>query len=362
MSTKLKPQLKNFFNLLSSKQAGTILTESEILLKTGWEPDTLGTHRRKNKLDPFLAQEGKGIYRVLRDGTTLTTDEISDAFTQKRPSQLTITKGVTISGLKADYELINYLNSGAAAHVWKCRNIATGEICAAKIVNPRTDLLKPANLQVLRERFSREVKNGIRLSHPNIVVHRDFGEVDDHPFLIMDLADQSVADMLKSGPLSPHQALEVVESSLLGLKCIHDSGCVHRDVKPPNILRFATRFVIGDLGIVRWSDMNPEFTSAETLTQASIHLGSWYYMAPEQRRLPHDVSSACDIYALGISWFEMLTGNTPDPAEVAARQFNEPSSDAEVNHLIKSMLAYAPSDRPTTNQLLDHIQKLRGRL
>jgi serine/threonine protein kinase len=126
-------------------------------------------------------------------------------------------------------------------------------------------------------------------------------------------------------------------------------------VKPHNILRFGDQCVLGDLGIVRWSDMNPAFTSAGTITRASVQLGSWYYMAPEQRIAPHEATAASDIYALGISWYEMLSGKTPDPAAVGAQAFADPCSDSETNALIRQMLEFDQSKRPTVADLLTAV-------
>ncbi len=130
---------------------------------------------------------------------------------------------------------------------------------------------------------------------------------------VQELADQSLAVQIEATPLTVDRARFVIRECAAGLKYLHDMGCVHRDVKPHNILRFGDRYVLGDLGIVRWDDMNPAFTSAGTITKASVQLGSWYYMAHEQRVVPHEATAASDIYALGISWYEMLTGDTPDP-------------------------------------------------
>ncbi len=98
--------------------------------------------------------------------------------------------------------------------------------------------------------------------------------------------------------------------------------------------------------------MNPAFTSAATITKASVQLGSWYYMAHEQRVAPHEATSASDIYALGVSWYEMLTGDTPDVAVVAAKAFPDPCSDSEANALIRHMLEFDPAKRPTATEVL----------
>jgi serine/threonine protein kinase len=98
--------------------------------------------------------------------------------------------------------------------------------------------------------------------------------------------------------------------------------------------------------------MNPAFTSAGTITKAAVQLGSWYYMAPEQRVHPHEAASASDIYALGISWYEMLTGQTLDPSFVAAKAFEDPCADHETCGLIRQMLEFDQSKRPTADDIL----------
>ena len=120
------------------------------------------------------------------------------------------------------------------------------------------------------------------------------------------------------GPLSDRESAQVVLQCADGLSYLHGQGCIHRDVKPDNILVVQKRHALGDLGIVKWSDLNAAFTGAATITKSSIQLGSWYYMAPEQLASPHEAAFASDIYALGISWIEMLTCTKPDPATVGA--------------------------------------------
>lgn len=75
-------------------------------------------------------------------------------------------------------------------------------------------------------------------------------------------------------------------------------------------------------------------------------------MAPEQSIAPHEATPASDIYALGVSWYEMLTGETPHPSFVAAKAFPDPSSDVPTNALIRQMVEFEQSKRPTATDVL----------
>src|SRR5579862_8789345 len=265
---------EQLFKYLRTKRAGEVATESEILKETIWKPATLKAYRSKHYIDPFLAYMKAGQYRVLRNGADITELDIQKAFTQVRPRVFVPTEGLEIKGTEGAYVLESFLGAGAVAQVWRCEVSNTREHRAAKIMNPRPDLLDPSVIQNVRQRFSREAKNGRTIAHPNVISYRDYGAVDDHPFLIMDLADRSLATIIKTSALSVPESLRVVHSCLLGLQHLHSLNCKHRDVKPDNILQIGSRFVLGDLGIVSWSDMNPAFTSAGTITRDSLRLGS----------------------------------------------------------------------------------------
>jgi serine/threonine protein kinase len=358
MGKNLRPQQVRFFDFMSERKAGEVVAGEQVLAATGWLPDTFGTYVRKHKLDAFLAKIDDDQFRVLQDGASLTKAQVFAAFTQVSPGQLTLSKGLALQGDAASYVLSRYCGQGAVAHVWEASS-SEGSSVAIKVVNPRPDLLEPTNLPNVRQRFRRESRHGMQLHHPRVVRYRDVGELSDHPFVVMDLADDTLAAMLKKGKLTLIDSLAAVRACLDALEYLHGAGCIHRDVKPANILWFKEHgFVLGDLGIVLWSDMNPAFTSAGTITRASVQLGSWYYMAPEQRRSPHDVTGAADIYALGVSWYEMLVGQTPDPAEIAAKRYTPPSADPLANNLISRMLEFAPKDRPKPSELLIDIRKL----
>jgi len=224
-------------------------------------------------------------------------------------------------------------------------------------MSPRPDLLEPTKLSNVKRRFAREAKNGMRLHHTAVIHCLDRGTIQGQPFLVMEQAESSARDVLDThGAMDAEEARRIILSCLEGLMYLHAEKCIHRDVKPANILRLSDRWVLGDLGIVRWSDLNPEFTSAATITKSSIQLGSWYYMPPEQLSDAHEVTERSDIYALGVSWYELLTRDTSSPAAFAAQQFPRPNkAQSKEYEIIAQMTQYAMDARPSAAELLSQI-------
>lgn len=352
----MRPMVEAFFKFISTKKAGDFVSESEVLAATKWTISTLKTHENKNGLQPFLQRVHSGTsFRVRRDGETITRQEVSDRLTQKRPVAFLLSPGTPISGELATYELIEELGNGAVGHVWKARKVLNGELVAVKVLDPRPDLLDPKVIDDVKRRFAREAKNGLAIHHENIIPYLDHGKYEGTPFMVMALANETLAKRIARGNLTASEALAVVQTCASGLLHLASKSSPHRDVKPDNILLFQGRYVLGDLGVVKWSDMNPEFMSAGTMTRDSLRLGSWYYMAPEQRTLAHAATAASDVYALGVSWNEMLTGQTLDPTQVVAGDFEDPCADPNINALIRRMLKYKPSDRPTLDEILELV-------
>ena len=348
---------RRFFDFLAARTVGEIVTEAQILRATKWRSSTLRTYRSKHYIDTLLTPIGRGRYRILKDGNSLSKNDLIHAFSQTRPPVLVPVQNLRLYGKKGSYTLIKKIGHGAVAQVWRAHS-TNGKTYAVKIMLPRADLLAPEFFDNVRHRFQRESRNGMRLNHPNVVPYRDAGEIKTHPFLVMDCAESTLASTIKSNPLTLPDSLPIVRDCLSGLAYLHDHDCIHRDIKPENILFFGSRAVLGDLGIVQWSDMSTAFTSAATITRSSIQLGSWYYMSPEQRQSPHDVSTYSDIYSLGVTWYEMLTNQTPDPAAAGAGRIQAPTGISTANELIFSMLAFGPNDRPTIDDVSRSVSAL----
>ncbi len=360
-TAKLGKGLGRFHAFLTKKSVGDIVDRSEILAETEWSESSFATYLRKNKLDPFLERLPGDRFRLIRAGSQLSESDVQGALSQVTPQVLVLRNSDVLTGQNGEYKLRRELGRGAVGHVWEAAEQSSGALVAVKVVNPRQDLLEPTAFANVKDRFHREARNSRRLSHDALVRYQDDGKFRGYPFLVMELAKESLRRVSETqSPLQFEEACTVVRSVARGLSFLHENGCIHRDVKPANILRCDRGFVLGDLGIVKWSDLNPAFTSAGTLTRASVQLGSWFYMAPEQQQAPHEAVPQSDAYALGVTWYELLTGRTATPAAFAAQQFSPPSANSNVNDMIKLLVRYTPAERASLDdviRLLDDILK-----
>ncbi|MBD1869830.1 serine/threonine protein kinase [Cyanobacteria bacterium FACHB-471] len=350
---------KKLFDWLKQQRAGTIVSYEAVMDVTDWSESSLTTYIRKNKIAPFLHKLENQSLKILVDGNEITEKFFDETFTQTAPRHINLSSGNQLQGQDNKYELVEPLGNGAVGHVWSARTQSSEvTLVAAKVMLPRRDLLQDSKLPNVRERFRCEAQNGREINHPNIVKYIDIGEVEQNPFLIMELADRSIADQLRtSGSIPEEEAAEIILDAVIGLGFLHSKGCTHRDIKPANLLEFPNGIKLGDLGIVRWSDFDDAFTKGGTITKESMQLGSWHYMAPEQRESPHNTVDASDIYALGVSWIELLTGKVPDPYSVGAGRYQIPEVRSGVAELLANMLRYSPTERPSLIDIEETIRR-----
>jgi serine/threonine protein kinase/formylglycine-generating enzyme required for sulfatase activity len=163
------------------------------------------------------------------------------------------------------------------------------------------------NDEVVR-RFEREARVAARLTHPNVVIVHDVNVEHDVHYLVMEfVAGETVAARLeREGPLPERQALAIALGAARGLAHAHANDCVHRDVKPGNLL-------IDDLGHVKVADFGlvkpPPRSSSDRITgPADLGWGSLDYAAPEQWFAFSEVGPGADVYALGATLFDLLVG------------------------------------------------------
>ncbi|MFD0360624.1 protein kinase [Nocardia sp. GCM10030253] len=182
----------------------------------------------------------------------------------------------------------------------------------------------------VRARFEREADVAARLDHPNVVSVFDRGAEDHQLWISMQYVDGSDAAAFRGTPLDPRRALHILGQTADALDHAHESGVLHRDVKPANILLTAARtggdrVLLTDFGIARLRD------DAHQLTRTGEFLATLAYAAPEQLS-GHSVDHRADQYALGCTLFALLTGEAPfaatNPGAVVAAHLTSPVPQA----------------------------------
>jgi predicted Ser/Thr protein kinase len=201
-------------------------------------------------------------------------------------------------------EILELLGKGGMGAVYKARQRGLDRLVALKILPPDV-----ASDSAFSERFTREAKALAQLNHPNIVGVFDSGKLDGLYFFLMEYVDGvNLRQALRAGTLKPAETLKIVPQICDALQFAHDEGVVHRDIKPENILLDKRgRVKIADFGLAKLFRAKTD----EALTGTHQVMGTPHYMAPEQIRGTRDVDHRADIYSLGVTFYEMLTGELP---------------------------------------------------
>lgn len=203
-----------------------------------------------------------------------------------------------------DFEVLDRNERGAMSVVFKAQQLQIDRIVAVKVLK----YLLPEEHPAVR-RFFREARALGRIEHPTVAHIHYAGCTKGFHYMVMDWVEgKSLAEMLEErGPLLPVRALGYAAQAAHGLAAIHAQGLVHRDVKPSNIMaREDGTACVTDFGLVRIDDPNEA-----PLTRPGDKLGTPYYVSPEQSRDPHKAAARSDIYSLGATLFELLSGAPP---------------------------------------------------
>ena len=246
-----------------------------------------------------------------------------------------------------DYEVLAVLGTGGMGRVYKVRNVISDRVEAMKILLP--DL---AGKKELADRFLREIKVLAGLNHPNIAALRTALTLNNQLVMVMEYVDGvTLATRLEQGPIPAGDALNYIGQVLDALQYAHHQKVIHRDIKPGNMMLTPQGVVkLMDFGIARSG-------SDRGLTMTGTTLGSLYYMSPEQvKGSPVDARS--DLYAVGVSLYEMVTGQRPFQADsdfsiLAAHLEQAPKPPIELrpdlpegmNEIILMAMAKNPDER-----------------
>jgi serine/threonine-protein kinase len=219
------------------------------------------------------------------------------------------------------YQVMKELGKGAMGVVYLGKDPKINREVAIKTLRFE-DEFDAEDQKVMKDRFFREAESAGRLVHPNIVTIYDAGDDGDISYIAMELL--SGCDLKefagKEKLLPSAEVMETIAKVADALDYAHSEGVVHRDIKPANIMRLTDgRIKVADFGIAR--------ITSQSKTATGTVMGTPSYMAPEQLA-GHKVDGRADLFSLGVTLFEMLTGDKPFTGESVAtlmfRIANEP--------------------------------------
>lgn len=254
------------------------------------------------------------------------------------------------------YVLERVLGSGGMATVYRAHDSRLDLARAVKILNP--ELVSSASL---RKRFEMEARTMAKLHHNNIVSVYDIGVENEFAFMVMELLEGgSLNDRLKNvGYMLPRSALAAVQSILSALVMAHGKGVIHRDIKPHNVLvTMEGQPKLTDFGIAHLIGQD------KALTASNAVIGTWAFMAPEQRKSARRVNVQSDIYSVGATLYALLTAR--DPFDIYNKELQkemftgipEPLVD-----IIERATRYWPEERyATAAEMLSAVQRVDAAL
>jgi serine/threonine-protein kinase len=269
------------------------------------------------------------------------------------------------------YRVDKLIGRGGMCAVYRGENMVRAREIAIKVLPPD----KAADEELAR-RFQREVVTAKRLHHPNVATISDSGSLEDGSlFLIMELLDgHTLAHEIEQGRLELSRALAIARQLLLGLSDAHRHGIVHRDVKPGNVMlvdRDGVETVkLFDFGIAS------NAKAAIRLTTAGAAFGTPAYISPEMA-MGQRVDGRADLYAVGVTLFEMVTGRLPflveDGVKLLRAHIHEEAPSprqvapdagipVQIDHIIVRSLRKEPDERfPTADAMIRAIDIATGR-
>ncbi len=332
---------------LADSQLARLVVERKLCTSNEVELVRAGLNGSPDSLEKALIQQGyltrSQIHRLTRS---------MDDDSLYRPAQ-------QIPG----FQILSKLGQGAMAVVFKAKQLSLERTVAIKVLPKRL-----SENQEFVDRFYREGRAAARLNHANIVQAFDVGESGGYHYFVMEYIDgETVYELLTGGkPASESQSLTIMLQCASALGHAHEQGLVHRDVKPKNIMISKTGDVkLADMGLAREVG---DFVTATA--EAGRAYGTPYYISPEQIRGEIHIDGRADLYALGATFYHMVTGKVPfdgtTPSAVMHKHLKDPlvppdhinnALSSGVGEIIEVMMAKKPEDRyPSTTELIADLE------
>ena len=239
-------------------------------------------------------------------------------------------------------EILELVGKGGMGAVYKARQKQLDRIVALKILPPGI-----GDEPAFAERFAREAQALAKLNHPNIVTLYEFGNASGQFYFLMEFVDGvNLRQLLAGNRIAPREALAIVPQICDALQFAHDQGIVHRDIKPENILLDRRgRVKVADFGLAKIIEPGraelPIGQNTEAAPQGPTGvMGTPNYMSPEQISAPGEVDHRADIYALGVVFYQMLTGELP------GKKIAPPSTKVHIDVRLDEIVLRALEKKP----------------
>src|SRR2546421_2203169 len=259
--------------------------------------------------------------------------------------------------LAGRYTMVRELGRGGMATVYLAADVKLGRRVAIKVLPHNTRSYHGSG------RFQREVLFAAQLSRHHIVPLFEADEADGLLFYAMEYVEgESLKDRLtRDGPLPVEEAIRITAEVGDALQYAHETGVIHRDIKPGNILLSRGHAVVSDFGIAKVVAESGTATGGSAITGTGITVGTAEYMSPEQASGEKRIDARSDVYALAAVLYEMLAGEPPftgpSAQAIVARVLSDdprlirtlrPNLPAQVERTLTAGLAKLAADRPPT--------------